>query len=604
MKKLTYACMSCIVVIFSIVLAGSFSLALSAIPHQALQLSEDQDFVVTDNALVGETIGRVKAYPKFHKVYGTPSFAKTGSDTVFDLQPEGMITLARPDLLTSGTLTFNVTVSLEGFTDTEITVSVKVLDSSKTIFVDPSQVGDGTGTRLSPRNTWPTPLSNTNILFKRGTTISRDYEYMLNNIDNILIGAYGTGPKPVLEMGNDELFRVYNGCFNPVIRDLEYTSREPARSNPDPNYANWANALVYSSSVEGTMRVINCESHHSHNGMNSNSSGAGFAPDQNVEFKWNYIHDVAQEGMYLQEISGVGEASANTIERINLLWSYTEDQQISSGDGIQTLNVHTFYARNNYIDKSYTGNKFCIIHQYDKYTPLGDEDAEITGNYFIGNAGGINNSVSGAAIFADFMTGIISGNVFIGNKRSRAISRGPYADNITVSYNLFKHHGEVLVFGCPTSNIYNNVFYDSDLILYSPTTNFVNNIIYFDRPDQVVYNSLTPIVRSDYNLFNREQANMFGGVHNLAGVQPAREMNSIVSDPLFINSAADDFRLFDQSRAIDNGTDVGLMKDFYSNPLVATPDIGLAEGGFGVKTDAPFCFPIKTKTGSVTMICL
>lgn len=308
------------------------------------------------------------------------------------------------------------------------------------------------------------------VLFKRGTTLFSSMVYIAG-IDNLLVGSYGTGDKPVIETGNSVLFRIYNGCTDPEIRDIEFRSAEPAYSNPDPDYANWANALIYASSTIGTLRMINCDIH---NGLTDNSTGRPIPTGENITVKWNTIHDVAQEGIYLQSISGTGEVSCNTIERVNLLWFYDQTEQVSSGDGIQTYQVHTVEARNNYIDRSHTGIKFNIIAQYDHRITDGTEWVEIRDNYLIGNAGGLGDGLSG-----------------------------------------------------PT-HIYNNLFYGCGTVSVNTYGKMNNNIIYFTAPGQKAYNYWIP-AEADYNLFNREQPGMFGAqTLGLDDIRPAKELNSIV----------------------------------------------------------------------------
>ncbi len=551
----------------------------SVTSDQGVTLSEDQDFIVTDDAVSGEYVGWIKGYPKFEEVNGNVTFKNLSANSLFKVNESGLIVVKKGEELRSGLETMRVLVSVPGFDSTEIKVTVNILDSSKCVFVDPDSEEDGNGSRLAPRNKMPMFSSDMAVLFKRGTLLTHPHTVFIKSMKNVLIGSYGSGPKPILETGDNVLFRIYLGCENPVVRDLEFQSADPARNNPDPNYKNWANAFVRASSTIGTLRIVHNDIHHTHNGITDNSTGSmngkPIPLTDNSEIKWNYIHDVAQEGIYMQAISGVGEASCNKIERINLLWTYDQREKVSSGDGIQSYNVHTFYVRNNYIDKTETGNKFNIIAQYNHNKTKGDEYVEITDNYLVGNAGGINGGLSGAIIYADFKHGLIARNFFKGVKGNRGISGGRTSSDVIIQYNVFYQLGDSII--DRNANIYNNLFYGCKKATYYSLNDFKNNIIYFTAEGQSAYHRWLSI-KADYNLYNYEHANMFGINHNsLADVQPDFEKHSIVADPMFVDPNNFNFHLQSASVAIDKGVFVGAELDYYKTPIVNTPDVGVAE---------------------------
>lgn len=545
---------------------------------QKLKLSENQDFIVTDSAVAGEYVGTIKAYPKIYEVYGTPSFVKTGGSSAFHVDSAGLITVTDPSALSQGEATIQVRVYLAGFTPTDIDVDIDILNSADCTFVDVSRTSDGDGSRALPRNIMPRFSDNIKVLFKRGTRLATGTIY-IQNMDNILIASYGTGVKPVIEATAMVAFRIYYGCKDPVVRDLELTTAEPARSNPAADYSNWANGPVRVSSAVGKFRMINCEVHHSRNGIIDNSTGnmngSPIPLSDNSEIRWNYVHDVAQEGLYVQAISGTGDISCNKIVRNNLLWNYNQAENISSGDGIQTYDVKRVIARNNYIDRSATGNKFNIIAQYNHNNTDGTEWVEITDNYLIGNAGGAGGGLSGSIIYADFAHGKITGNVMVGVNGNRGIASAHSTSDCLIAYNVFKDLGDVIT--DRYAGIYNNLFYGCSRGLTNCIGSVRNNIFWFTAPGQMAYHFQLP-VPSDYNMFNRIQDGMFGNNGNdLTAVRPEREQNSIVGDPLIMNVSGNDFRVRPYSAAVNRGIATGLTVDFYGISIVGLPDIGVSE---------------------------
>lgn len=84
------------------------------------------------------------------------------------------------------------------------------------------------------------------------------------------------------------------------------------------------------------------------------------------------------------------------------------------------------------------------------------------------------------------------------------------------------------------------------------------------------------ITSADYNLYSREQSEMFGnGYHTL--MSTGQETHSLVADPMFTDADGYEFTLTMSSPAIDRGTDLSLSRDYFSNPVETLPDIGVHE---------------------------
>jgi hypothetical protein len=120
------------------------------------------------------------------------------------------------------------------------------------------------------------------------------------------------------------------------------------------------------------------------------------------------------------------------------------------------------------------------------------------------------------------------------------------------------------------ASVYNNVFYGPVTCLtgWLGAEEFYNNIVYFTSEGQQG--------AVDYNLYNREQSNMFGNGYDTLATT-GQESHSIVADPQFTDAEGYDFTLTASSLAIDNGFYFGESKNYFSNPVGTLPDIGIHE---------------------------
>lgn len=164
-----------------------------------------------------------------------------------------------------------------------------------------------------------------------------------------------------------------------------------------------------------------------------------------------------------------------------------------------------------------------------------------------------------------------------------------YSRNNRIYYNVFSHNDIAIntLGNNALSLIFNNVFFSNNISIsntYSEITLY-NNIFYLTNlTDIAIENQISPLI-SDNNIFYPDQAgfirsanklynslNEFQRVTNL-------DLNSITSDPKFIDTMNENFSVEQGSPAIDAGKVVGLFKDFYGNlvPQGGLPDIGLVE---------------------------
>ncbi len=278
----------------------------------------------------------------------------------------------------------------------------------------------------------------------------------------------------------------------------------------------------------------------------SNTSwGVRFMYGSDATVKNCRIHLTEDDGIFAESWRDL-KIINNRIFEVNQKWFHSgHTENDAPGDCIQlSKKSGGFVVRNNYLDRSGTGNKFCFIHTGNpaygiiENNILKSPDSEGDGGacLFFGN----NDSV------------IIRGNKFLGELQ------GIYC------------HGKAFV--------YYNIFIDLPLGIYSVDNSVIvfNNVFYQCKAsikgksivkNCIFYGSEAPSYATDsyYNCYwetKRENGR-----------------NSVFSDPQFINAEAGDFHLKATSPCIDKGTDVGLKfdKDGNSVPKGGGVDIGAYE---------------------------
>ncbi|MDO8467531.1 MAG: choice-of-anchor Q domain-containing protein, partial [Nanoarchaeota archaeon] len=162
-------------------------------------------------------------------------------------------------------------------------------------------------------------------------------------------------------------------------------------------------------------------------------------------------------------------------------------------------------------------------------------------------------------------------------------------NNIIINTGIGATEADWQGFGISSNNvdrveIYNNVLYNNlGGIRLSPNTIFVygsvyNNIIV--NPQSEIYAKISGnkfFLDWDNNLYYPLSSLKDTDSYSLFGL---RETNSILADPMFVSlnpSNKTDFKLKENSPAIDKGKDVGLSKDSLGNDIDGNPDIGAYE---------------------------
>jgi hypothetical protein len=204
---------------------------------------------------------------------------------------------------------------------------------------------------------------------------------------------------------------------------------------------------------------------------------------------------------------------------------------------------------------------------------------EISANAGLGNVIGPNNLIENAqghavAVYSDGAS--VIDNV-ISDSANNAIFLSGTANDTLIRGNLLLRAGTAIGMASGTTNVriwHNTIVYNSVTGVVVGQANGIdlrNNIIAFNT--QYAVNAAdVKFTQQDYNL-------MFG---NTSGdcVACTPGPNSVLTDPQFVNAAADDFALGATSPALNAGTDLGVDRNGASagNFNGAAPDLGYLEG--------------------------
>jgi len=170
------------------------------------------------------------------------------------------------------------------------------------------------------------------------------------------------------------------------------------------------------------------------------------------------------------------------------------------------------------------------------------------------------------------------------------------ADNSSFYYNISYNNDEegfyALDHTVGTLKVYNNVFYNNGkygiwvTASNTSTIEVKNNILSENTTREIsVANEAYPNYTGDYNCVYHSAGGTFmnwrGTAYNWADwkLNSSQDINSINSNPIFMNAKNNDFSLQYQSPCIDAGTNIGLKVDYAGNAVPSgwAVDIGVYE---------------------------
>jgi hypothetical protein len=420
-----------------------------------------------------------------------------------------------------------------------------------TVYIDPTYSGTKKGTVDQPYTSFSDVswVDGGAYLLKRGT-VYRTSSRIRPNANNITIGAYGTGNRPLISssVSNDKVVDL-GALRNVTVQDLEIESTNHA-----------VTCFHFFNSVNGTL--INCKVHGSTWGIR-NVNSTGYFRIINTE-----VYKTDDDGVFISNMDSV-ELAGSYIHDVNQKYFINQSESYSGGDCYQLDNVKAFNIHDNTIDHGVTGNKFCIISNSANSSLR--THGRIERNTLTRNGGGI-------LIYLDQAENIlIRDNKF--KNADIAIYNHSNAEQV-ISNEFINIKDKVLAGGGPNganTRFFNNTFYNVNIIIqtHSEVVNFQNNVLYKVNK---AFDCASSYIKPDYNCYYQSSISVGGGSH------------SITTDPQFNNASSLDFTLKSSSPCINKGTTI--LRNYTDMLGVAVPygnitDMGAHEYNGGVVTTTP-----------------
>lgn len=450
------------------------------------------------------------------------------------------------------------------------------------IYIDPDASDGGDGSQESPFNSWydlPDRDYNDRIMLQSNT----GYYMKAGTYEDV-----GDG-KPIQIQGNDDTVRT-----NVVVSTYDGTERAHIKGNDVGGGAiihviRASNVLVENIHIEvgsdgGSAFRINGNIADTSNIQGHNlelDHGSFTAVDGTYTEggpKWSgltlmnsYLHDITGDGMFIQRIQDV-KILNNIVVRANAEWYEGCPQNECGGDGIQLHACDDVRLAYNFVDRSDSANKFCIIHNRGEESE-GEPTTLVEHNTCIGPK--MSDQGGAGMMLGHNQDTIIRYNTITmppGEYGHGALHLAA-SDGIDIYGNIIARRVGALSPPGTNSRVFNNVFYDigaadngNVLMVAEGAIEVRNNI--FDNRNVTLYTYLKGDIKSN-NLFWIESG--------------SGEEGDVVGDPMFTDPENGDFSLLPDSPAIDAGVMTGLPHEVAEDmmgtalPQGSAPDMGAIE---------------------------
>jgi len=406
--------------------------------------------------------------------------------------------------------------------------------SQDTVYIDPSMktgsVEDGTSQH--PFNSWDdlqwsdTSYMNGKIFLQKcGTVFYTDKGFLLKDGRDIIFSSYGDGEMPGIRASCRTHVFDFKNSMAITLRNLKIQGDTNSKGVATPvSCVRFFGK--YGPEDENKIVIESCD-------FSNTIWGVRFMYGSDATVKNCRIHLTEDDGIFAESWSSL-KIIDNRIFNINQKWFHSgHAENDAPGDCIQlSKKSGDFIVRNNYLDRSGTGNKFCFIHTGNPAFGIIENNTLISPD---------SEGEGGACLFLGANDSvIIRGNLFSGELQ------GIYSHGkVFVYYNIFVELPLGINSIDNSATVFNNVFYRCKSSIKGNSV--VNNCIF--------YGSGVPlsVTDSDYNCYWETKS--------------VNEENSFVADPKFIDAKDGDFHLKLTSPCIDKGTDVGLELDFDGTPV-------------------------------------
>ena len=528
-------------------------------------LLNNQVFNILENSPAGTQLGVITAYDPDSNFALEYSIIGGNVNQTFNLDMNnGILSVGNPaSLVYSLNPVFNLMVKVtESSPDSLssisfITVNLLQQASGQIIYIDPTNENDlsENGSILHPYDSWKdvTFVNEYTYLQKKGTIYKAIEPIIVQNVENVTIGAYGAGNDPILFQSQQfvNALELHN-TINCTVRNL------------DISFDSDGLACIYiTGEMSKSLTIENCVLHEASVGIKS------VAQIKDFRILSVKVFNTAYDGIVVENFESI-ELGNCEIHEVNQKWFSNPN---AAGSCVKLdSDFGNIYIHNNVLDHSSTGNMSALKVTGSSIAGLIERNTmngrKISNNQCLS----LNNSNGVFIVWYNSFAGGQSG--IYANAFSSLIYYNQLIDN-TVAIKVQQNKAVKVL----NNTFYSNENYSIESMVGSKVES-KNNIYYLTPTAPRAYNFGGTFI-SDFNTFNVEKSGFLNGFSTLTAwsSNTGQDLNSLITDPLFVDIEAGNFRLRPNSPCINKGLDINLEEDFFGTqvPQAGKPDIGFCE---------------------------